>query len=95
MYLYRTVLYLTGNGVVAHDRACHQLEEHGEIQQISEVIFLRPCLFAVNIDHVGYGLEGVERNSYWQVEIRHRQAERQQSVYAVNYHSAVLEHTKY
>ena len=76
-----TLVDLTRDGIVAHDRACHELREHRNIEQQITKMALHGGLTTVDIDKVGYRLEGVEANTYrerylWHGDIDTQRVER-------------------
>ena len=52
-----------GHGAVAHNGTGHQLREHRHIEQQATETILRGCVFAVHVDEVRHGLEGVETDT--------------------------------
>ena len=52
-----------GHGAVAHNGTGHQLREHRHVEQQAPETVLRGGVFAVHVDEVRHGLEGVETDT--------------------------------
>ena len=65
--------------MVADDRSCDQLGEHGNVQGKREQILLNDIaalvvgLLTVHVDHIGHALEGEERDADRQDDLPHGQ----------------------
>ena len=66
--------------VVAYDRACNQLREHGDVQRQRKQIVLRRNLSAVYVNDVAERLKRVKRNADRHDDIRHRNTQSEQAV---------------
>ncbi len=66
--------------VVAYDRACNQLREHGDVQRQRKQIVLRRNLSAVYVNDVAERLKRVKRDAERHDDIRHRNTQSEQAV---------------
>ena len=66
--------------VVAYDRACNQLREHGNVQRQRKRIVLRRNLSAVYVNDIAERLKRVKRNADRHDDIRHRNTQSEQAV---------------
>ena len=80
--------------VVAYDRACNQLREHGDVQRQRKQIVLRRNLSAVYVNDVAERLKRVKRNADRHDDIRHRNTQSEQAVCRADEEIQILEYTQ-
>ena len=80
--------------VVAYDRACNQLREHGDVQRQRKQIVLRRNLSAVYVNDVAERLKRVKRDADRHDNVRHRNAQSEQAVRRADEEIQILEYTQ-
>ena len=86
------VLDFIRNRLIAHDRACDQLREQGNIETHIQRIFLYLSVTAIYIEHIGHRLERKERNPDRQRNGRYRKCRTEKSVDIVQCKHQIFEH---
>ena len=82
---------LIGHIGITHDRPRHQLEIHRHIHNKAQKAFLSLDLSAVDIHHIGDGLESVEADTDGKCETRLRQRQAKDGIEILHQKTAVLE----
>ena len=80
--------------VVAYDRACNQLREHGDVQRQRKQIVLRRNLSAVYVNDVAERLKGIKRDADRHDNACHRNTQSKQTVRRTNEEIQILEYTQ-
>ncbi len=79
----------------AHDRAGHQLREHGHIGEIGRVAVFRFYLAAVQVDDITHRLEGIKTDADGKMDPGLRKLRAEQTVYGQDGKVCILEKSKY
>ena len=82
------------NIAVFYDRPCDQLGEQCNIQKKPEITVLHTALPAIDIDHIGHGLKGVERDPHRQRDPRNRNGKVKQCISRCCQESGIFEEAK-